>query len=141
MGHVEIVALLLTAGADVGTKDKDDVTALHKACAKGFEDVVHQLIMAGADVNGRAKGFVAPIHIAVGMGHQSIVARLFMAGADLNLLDGEQKTALDIAVDTKNGALITFLTGTGGIRNPLISADPAAPAAPLVETEVKPDSL
>ena len=48
-GYVEIVRLLLQAGASVATQGKRH--ALHEACKRGFHELAQLLIDAGAPVN------------------------------------------------------------------------------------------
>jgi uncharacterized protein len=60
-GRIEIVKILLQAGADVNRQDVSMVssirggnegeTAMMKACAKGHREIVRMLLEAGADVN------------------------------------------------------------------------------------------
>lgn len=50
-GHVDVVRLLIEAGADVRAVDNEGVTALHLARANGHAEVAAALIAAGADPN------------------------------------------------------------------------------------------
>ncbi|CAI8036817.1 Ankyrin repeat domain-containing protein 29, partial [Geodia barretti] len=50
-GHVEVVRLLLKAGAAVFIPDKDGASPLYVASHEGHTDVVDILVKAGADVN------------------------------------------------------------------------------------------
>lgn len=50
-GHLEVVKLLIAAGANVNGKDQDDTTALMAASARGHLDVVKELVAGGAKVN------------------------------------------------------------------------------------------
>ncbi len=51
-GHVDVVRLLIEAGADVRAVDDEGVTALHLARAKGHTEVASALLAAGANPNG-----------------------------------------------------------------------------------------
>ncbi len=51
-GHVDVVRLLIEAGADVRAVDDEGVTALHLARAKGHTEVAAALLAAGANPNG-----------------------------------------------------------------------------------------
>ncbi|ELU15059.1 hypothetical protein CAPTEDRAFT_170225 [Capitella teleta] len=53
-GHVEVVKLLLSKGANPLTQDSDGRTALHKACERNQSSVVRQLLMK----NGQALSIV-----------------------------------------------------------------------------------
>ena len=57
-GHLDIVRLLLTEGADITIADNDGMTALHWASSRGHLDIVRLLLTEGADItiadnNGR----------------------------------------------------------------------------------------
>ena len=57
--ETEIVALLITASADVNVKDNSGVTPLWLAAQRGFKEakeVIELLIAKGADVNAKANG-------------------------------------------------------------------------------------
>jgi ankyrin repeat protein len=51
-GHVDVVRLLIEAGADVRAVDDEGVTALHLARANGHTEVAAALLAAGANPNG-----------------------------------------------------------------------------------------
>jgi ankyrin repeat protein len=51
-GHVDVVRLLIEAGADVRMVDDEGVTALHLARANGHTEVAAALLAAGADPSG-----------------------------------------------------------------------------------------
>jgi ankyrin repeat protein len=50
-GHLDVVKLLITAGANVDGKDQDETTALMAASARGHVGAVKELLAAGAKVN------------------------------------------------------------------------------------------
>ena len=49
MGNAEVLALLLTNGADVNAKAKDGYTALHAAESQGYTEIVQLLNDVGAE--------------------------------------------------------------------------------------------
>ncbi len=55
-GHADVVALLLSAGANVNASDKDGWTALLLASNKGHTEIAGALLSGGADVNARTHG-------------------------------------------------------------------------------------
>ncbi len=52
-GQVDVAALLLDRGADVESKTKDALTALHYAARYGHLDVATLLLDRGADIESR----------------------------------------------------------------------------------------
>jgi ankyrin repeat protein len=48
-GHLDVVAMLIEAGADLNCTDRSGDTALHHAAHKGWGGIVAALVAAGAD--------------------------------------------------------------------------------------------
>ena len=97
-GRVEIVRLLLDAGADKNLLDCDGFTALMLASDRGHHEVVRLLLEAGADeglTNCFGRTALMPASQA---GRVEIVRLLLDAGADKNLLDCDGFTALMLAI-------------------------------------------
>jgi ankyrin repeat protein len=94
-GHVDVVELLLKAGADFRTPLPDSgFTAVFFAAREGHIEVLRALLKAGADVNeamqprrpggkNPAKGTSALI-LAIENGHYELALTLLDAGADPN---------------------------------------------------------
>ncbi|MBN1238644.1 MAG: ankyrin repeat domain-containing protein [Gammaproteobacteria bacterium] len=113
-GSTEAVALLLERGSDPNvTESLWDQTALMWAAAEGHVDVVDVLLDAGADPNMQARvteltkrstrsdfwtgGFTA-LMWAARDGNEPLVRRLLEGGADINLKNGDDATALMLAI-------------------------------------------
>lgn len=85
-GNLEVVRMLLVAGADFNYRDsKGSTTLQHAAC---FFESVRLLIAAGADVNARASGEfgLTALQAAAEGGEIESVKQLINAGADINAL-------------------------------------------------------
>jgi ankyrin repeat protein len=98
-GNVEILKLLLDAGADVNARNDFDATAL----LWGARDPnkARLLIARGADVNARSRQGRTPLMLAsLGHGESSIVALMLEKGADVNVKDKRGDTALGLAAMT-----------------------------------------
>lgn len=83
-GHVEIVKLLMSAGADTD-KPGDDYacTTLHRACLGGCVEAVKVLLDAGADKKRvESKDSRTPLHCACAVGDAEVVQVLLEAGAN-----------------------------------------------------------
>ena len=128
-GLLDIVKLLIDAGADVNAADKERMTALRLACehynpqivraliaagahlkwtfmgpslsGSAYMNTVKALIEAGADVNGivRNSDNLTLLMSAVAQGNTGVVKSLIAAGADVNAKDNDGKTALMHACD------------------------------------------
>ena len=82
-GHVEVLSLLLEAGAD-----KEKGSPLCLACASGVTENVRKLLSAGADKNNRgADG--PPVYIAADKGYVDILKLVLEARANANDTSGE----------------------------------------------------
>ncbi len=81
LGFVEVVDLLLAAGADVNRRAKGGVTACHIATGMGFESILTKLIASGADVNAVDDEQKSPLAIAKEMNQDNLVSILLGAGA------------------------------------------------------------
>lgn len=51
LGHIEVVKLLVTHGAEVMCRDKKSYTPLHAAASSGMISVVKYLLDLGVDVS------------------------------------------------------------------------------------------
>ena len=64
----EAVGLLLEAGAQVNTQDRQGRTALHGAATWGFDDAVRRLVDAGAALDAKDSQGLTPLDYAQGKG-------------------------------------------------------------------------
>ncbi|MXW18369.1 MAG: hypothetical protein F4123_08540 [Gemmatimonadetes bacterium] len=107
-GHASVVATLITAGADVHARDREDgPTPLHDATTP---EIVALLLEAGADIGARAVYYrwpnprgrdVTPLHAAVIRANPAVFMALLEAGADPEALDWDGKTPMDHARERK----------------------------------------
>ena len=101
-GHLEILKLTLTHGADLKSTNRFGGTALIPASERGHVETVRTLIDAGVAVDHvNNLGWTALLEAIIlgdgGSRHQQIVALLVAAGADVNLADGDGVTPLQHA--------------------------------------------
>jgi ankyrin repeat protein len=91
-GHLEVVEILLAAGADVGLCRLWEGTPLHDAARLGLARIADLLISSGADVNSRGdyRGRT-PLHVAATHGRLNMVDCLLNRGAEIDAgaVDGE----------------------------------------------------
>eukprot|EP00439_Symbiodinium_sp_Y106_P023600 s2265_g2.t2 len=131
-GHVEIVRLLLHAGADSNLANSLGATALTAASRTGHAEVVQLLLEANADKDlAHNDGFTA-LQLASFKGRVDVARILLDAGADTNLADGVGITALMMASQNGHVELVHMLLGAGADRNlPNRDGDTALMAASL----------
>jgi len=84
-GHLDVLELLIRAGADVNGKDKEGMTPLITAIDKGQKRIVEFLIAEGADVNLKEDMMGGtPIMWAAFEAEKEIAALLIKEGAKVN---------------------------------------------------------
>ncbi|CAE7876403.1 ANKRD50 [Symbiodinium sp. KB8] len=93
-GHVEVLRLLLEAGADKNLADNDGSTALMMAAAQGHATVLRLLLEAGADKNLADNDGSTALMMAARGGHADVMRLLLEAFADANLANNQGTTAL-----------------------------------------------
>ncbi len=113
-GRVEVVRLLLAAGAGVDAQDdEDEVTALIEASRWGHPAVVEVLLGAGADVEAHTRNGPTALMAASEEGRVEIVRRLLAAGADVDARDANHETALFTASRAGEPDVVEVLLAAG----------------------------
>jgi ankyrin repeat protein len=123
---VNMLNILLAAGADVNTLGGRHNTALGSAVARGFEEGVARLLDAGADPNMRqAADDATVLHYAVrlesyhgdGKSSINILHKLLQAGANINALAAYVGSPLAVAARARNMDAIRILLLAGADVN------------------------
>lgn len=113
-GRVDVVRLLLEAGADPNWRDQTNDTPLHAASTWGQAEVVALLLAAGAEVNPRDDIFQwAPIHRAARDKDTEALRRIVAAGGDVTLRDWKGRTPLWLAAEVGFANNVAFLVESG----------------------------
>ncbi|KOO30698.1 ankyrin repeat [Chrysochromulina tobinii] len=120
-GHVEIVAALLRAGADVGLKSRSMSCALSMAAEEGYTDVVDILIEAGAELDLPDDDGFTPLGTACENGHERAARALIEASSDPNYARRNGWTHLITAA--YNGYPNVVRTLTQGGANPNLAKE------------------
>jgi len=93
--HLEIVQLLIAAGADVKTATRYNITPLSLACANGNAAMIERLLDAGADPNSASEEGQTALMTASLTGKADAVKLLIARGAKVNAAEPNQgQTAL-----------------------------------------------
>ncbi len=119
-GRLEIVQLLVEAGANVATPSRAGLP-LTMAVIRGNTEVVKFLVDKGANVNTADAQGAIPLVAAAESGHLEIVEFLVAKGADVNAKDRRGQTPLSIAIAGRHTEVMAHLRQHGAEEpvNPL----------------------
>lgn len=116
-GHLDIVMLLLSNGADINSKNSNGETVLHVAARTGHQKIVKLLLDKKVALHTKDHNGESPLHSAVDSGKLSIVDILLQAGANIDVNDNYGETPLHLAVMSGNPELVTILLENGADPN------------------------
>jgi serine/threonine protein kinase len=111
--RLEIVHILLDAGADINVKDWRGANLLHLASAHGNLEVLRFLLQNGFDVRSTDDGGNTPLHYAAEGYYTSVVELLLTHGADINAVNENNETPLFNACRDENTDMAEFLIKKG----------------------------
>ncbi|CAN0407004.1 unnamed protein product, partial [Ectocarpus fasciculatus] len=118
LGHSEVAAALVRAGADVNSRDRNDWAPLHLAARFGQLQVVEDLLREGADRDAEDVNGYRPLHYATMWGHPDTIKALLDAGAALESITRVDKTRpLHIAARYASPAIVRDLLHQGAEKN------------------------
>ena len=113
-GAIQIVDLLITAGADVNMHRRQfGTTALMFAAAANRSAIVTRLLAANADANATNEDGSTALMGATLADAREIVAMLIAAGADVRQIDTAGDNALNIAISNDRFQLVELLLAAG----------------------------
>ena len=102
-GHVNVVEVLIDAGADIEAKNVNGRTLLHYACDAGKLEIVQMLVEAGADVRVADNNGHTCLMLAGANGHAETVCYLVNSKeVDVKQTDRLGNTALEAALEQGN---------------------------------------
>ncbi len=113
-GNVEIVRMLIDAGADVNVQDAEGRTPLYLT---SNEEIARMLIGAGAKLDIQDNWNFTPLHRAARFGEVGIIRMLIGAGADVNVQDNRGETPLHRAAYYGYVEIVRILIDAGARKN------------------------
>jgi ankyrin repeat protein len=116
-GRLDMVKLLVEAGAWVNFMNGEAVGALWLAANTGHRDCADYLIRHGAYLDNQGLDDVTPVMIAAINGHKDVVASLVAAGANVNLRHRDGDSALMFAVSGGHNDIARMLLAAGADVN------------------------
>jgi len=111
-GHVQVMRLLLDAGADLGGTGVRAATPVFIASMMGNVEVLRFLCELRAEVEQQADLGMTPLHAATAQGHLHVLQCLLRVGADLDRPRDDGGTALLLAVHNAHVEVARFLCGS-----------------------------
>jgi ankyrin repeat protein len=114
LDNLEIVDVLIRAGADVKAANRYGTTPLALACTNGNAAIIERLLGAGADANAALPGGETALMTAARTGRVDALKVLLAHGADVNAHEATRgQTALMWAAAQNNIAAIRALIDAG----------------------------
>ncbi|KAK6541370.1 hypothetical protein TWF694_007183 [Orbilia ellipsospora] len=113
-----MIKLLLKHGANPDIKDANGDAPIHEAILNGSKEIVETLLDCGANIEAMSGSYRrTPLLLAIGIssrsGSMAIIKLLVQRGADLNCIDGDDRSALDLAAKFANEEVVNFLLDVG----------------------------
>jgi len=102
---LNMVRLLIKAGADIERKDKHSNTPLSCAVRVGSIDILKELVQAGVNLKSRDENGYTPLMYAVKRKSLAIINFLLSKGVDINERDNEGFNALMHAIAPPNNSM------------------------------------
>ncbi|ELT91296.1 hypothetical protein CAPTEDRAFT_145619, partial [Capitella teleta] len=100
LGDIEIVKILLDAGADPNIKDNEAWSPLHYVSASEMFDALDFMLEQSGDecLNARDKDGSTPLHYAASVGRMKSCEILLKHGCKKSIRDNHGRTACDLAM-------------------------------------------
>lgn len=132
---LEIIKMLIEAGADVEARDSLGNTPLHVAVNGWLLPVVEMLLEAGADINERDPSGDVPLHVAIWHGDTEMALLLISRGANLDIRSNKQHhlSALLIAMHERNMGIVEALLDFRADINVYDHSHATEPRTPLMQ--------
>lgn len=108
-GHVQVVKMLLQAGAQVNRRNRAHLTALMLAAQRGHAEVCQLLIEYGAELDAMTHQNSTSLLLACKRGNTAVVRVLVTAGCELSVKDSRGRTVRQVAQRREQKELVELL--------------------------------
>lgn len=108
-----MVEILLDAGADINSRDKNGLSALHLASLNDQSPILEELIKRGANIEIKDKYGCTPLMVAANSGKINNVETLLLHGANVHATDEEDATAITAAAQYGYNEIVSLLLKYG----------------------------
>ena len=115
-GHVDILDLLLGAGADVNQTKLSGLSAVFVACHAGHLNCVNRLIAAKADVHRANHKGITPLFTACRHGHEACARAVLAEGASVDARSNGGLTAMQNAAARGHLSCVQLLSAHSADR-------------------------
>ena len=123
-GHIQTALFLIGEGANLNAVSRHalQITPLLSALFGRKTEMAKLLIDHGADVTAKRGGAGWPragwtaLHYCAGFGFAELVAPLMERGADVNALDDENRTPLQVAIESAQHETASLLRSAGALK-------------------------
>lgn len=113
--HPSVARVLLEAGARINHQDKRGFSALSRSANSGTEEMVQLLLSAGASVHTSDLLGNTPLRSAAALGHLQVARLLLKAGANVNAKNHKGDTPLTFACANGQLEIVNVLLEQPGI--------------------------
>jgi ankyrin repeat protein len=111
--HIEVVRLLLTAGANSQAQQSGGWSCLHYSLLNKNKEMTELVLGYCPDVNASTRGGLRPLHLASMAGFADICLQLVDLGAEVEARDSGGLTALRVAVQAGELEVVKILIERG----------------------------
>lgn len=112
---VEIVQLLLGAGAKMDVQNSSGESTLHHAASGGSVPAMKFFLSQNIAMETPNQDGLTPLAIACLNAHGEVVRLLLDHGADAKVIDNQRRTILHLAVSGKSEEIVKMVLGQSGI--------------------------
>ena len=116
-GSVEVLKILIKAGADINAVNYSGENALIRSVINNNNTIVQVLLQSGINVNLVDKNGRSPLMVAAQYNNAIIAKQIIKGGADISLKDINNNTAFLIAAENNSTEILQILINTNKVTD------------------------